>query len=124
MIFDASALLALLRGEAGRDLADRYLSGASISTVNLSEAIAVLIRKGIAPEAAQEAIEELELEVVPFDRDHAYRAAALLPVTAPYGLSLGDRACLALALARKAPAVTTEKQWDHVAVGVKIIRIR
>lgn len=124
MIFDASALLAILRSEHGGETANRYLTGAAISTVNLSEAVAVLIRKGMPPEAAQEAVEDLEMEVVPFDRDQAYRTARLAPVTAARGLSLGDRACLALALARSQPALTAEREWDHIDAGVRIVRIR
>jgi ribonuclease VapC len=124
MIFDASALLALLRGEPGGDAADQHLTGAAVSAVNLSEAVAVLIRKGMPPEAAQEAVEDLELDVVPFDRDQAYRTARLLPATAAYGLSLGDRACLALAQSRGQPALTAEREWDRVDVGVRVVRIR
>jgi len=114
MIFDASALLALLRDEHGGDTANRYLTGAAISTVNLSEAVAVLIRQGMPPEVAQEAVEDLELDVVPFDREQAYRAARLAPVTAARSLSLGDRACLALAQLRGQPALTAEREWDQI----------
>lgn len=124
MIFDASAVLALLRGEPGGDAADRHLPDAAMSAVNLSEVVAVLIRKGMPPEAAQEAIEDLELDIVPFDRDLAYRAAALIPVTIALGLSLGDRACLALAQARNQPALTAEREWDRLDAGVRIVRIR
>ena len=124
MIFDASALLAILRSEPGGEKAHRYLTGAAISTVNLSETVAVLIRKGMPPEAAKEAVEELELDVVPFDRDQAYRTARLAPVTAARGLSFGDRACLALAQIRSLPALTAEREWDHIDAGIRIVRIR
>lgn len=124
MIFDASALLALLRREPGGEDAQRYLADATISTVNLSEAVAVLIRKGMPPEAAQDAVEELELELVPFDCDQAYRTARLAPITAARGLSLGDRACLALAQARSQTALTAEREWDQIDTGVRIVRIR
>jgi PIN domain nuclease of toxin-antitoxin system len=124
MIFDASALLALLRSEHGGETANRYLTGASISTVNVSEAVAVLIRKGMPPEAAQEVVKDLELDVVPFDREQAYITARLAPVTAARGLSLGDRACLALAQDRNEPALTAEREWDHIDAGVRIVRIR
>jgi PIN domain nuclease of toxin-antitoxin system len=124
MIFDASALLALLRGEPGGKAAHRHLAAAAISAVNLGEVLAVLIRKGMPPEAAQEAVEDLELEVVPFDRDQAYRTARLAPVTAARGLSLGDRACLALAQARGQPALTAEQEWDQIDDGVRVVRIR
>ncbi len=124
MIFDASVLLALLRREPGGEDAHRYLTDAAISTVNLSEAAAVLIRKGMPAEAAQEAIDELEMEIVSFDRDQAYRTARLAPITAARGLSLGDRACLALAQTRSQPALTAEREWDHIDAGVRVVRIR
>jgi ribonuclease VapC len=124
MIFDASALLALLCGEPGSDAADQYLTDAAVSAINLSEVVAVLIRKGMPPEAAQQAVEDLELDVVPFDRDQAYRTARLAATTAAYGLSLGDRACLALAQSRDQPALTTEREWDRVDAGVRVVCVR
>jgi PIN domain nuclease of toxin-antitoxin system len=110
MIFDASAVLAMLRKEPGGDVASRHLPDAIISAVNLAETLAVLIRKGMPAEAAQDAIEALELDIVPFDREQAYHTARLAPITDASGLSLGDRACLALAEARRQPALTAEKE--------------
>ena len=124
MIFDASALLAILRSEPGGEDAHRHLAGAAISAVNFSEAVAVLIRKGMPHEAAQEAVEEVELDVVTFDRDQAYRTARLVPATAARGLSLGDRSCLALAQSKGLPALTAEREWEHLDAGVRIVRIR
>jgi PIN domain nuclease of toxin-antitoxin system len=123
VIFDASVLLALLRGEPGGDVASRHLPDAMISTVNLAEAMAVLIRKGMPAEAAQAAVDSLELDIVDFDRDQAQRSARLIPITDAAGLSLGDRACLALAQARRQPAVTAEKAWERIDAGIIANRI-
>jgi ribonuclease VapC len=84
----------------------------------------VLIRKGMPADAAQAALEGLELDIVPFDRDQAYRSARLLPITAAHGLSLGNRAYLALAQSRRKAALTAEKEWERLDAGIKIVRIR
>jgi PIN domain nuclease of toxin-antitoxin system len=86
--------------------------------------VAVLVRQGMPPDAAEDAVEDLELDVVPFDRDQAYRTARLAPAAAALGLSLGDRACLALAQARGKPALTAEREWDQLDAGVRVVRIR
>jgi PIN domain nuclease of toxin-antitoxin system len=72
------------------------------------------------PERARAALEALGVEVVPFDLDQAVGAGALRPPTAAAGLSLGDRACLALARTRAAEAVTTDAAWSGLGVGVRI----
>lgn len=64
------------------------------------------------------------LEIVPFTAEDAALAASLVPATRRLGLSLGDRACLALALARKIPAVTADRSWSHLQIGVEIRVIR
>jgi ribonuclease VapC len=124
MIFDASAVLALLRKEPGGETVARHLPDGMISAINLAEAMAVLVRKGMPADEAQEVLDELELIVVPFDREQAYRTGRLALITDARGLSLGDRACLALAETRRRPALTAEKQWDKINAGVKIVRIR
>jgi ribonuclease VapC len=124
VIFDASALLALLRGEPGGDAASRHLPDAMVSAVNLAETMAVLIRKGMPADAAQAVLDGLELDIVDFDRDQAQRSARLAPITDACGLSLGDRACLALAQSRRQPALTAEKVWERIDAGIKIVRIR
>lgn len=124
MIFDASALLAFLRSEPGGDTASRHLPDAMISAVNMAEVMAVLIRKGMPANDAQAALDGLELDIIPFDRDQAYRSARLLPITAALGLSLGDRACLALAQSHRQAALTAEKEWERIDADIKIVRIR
>jgi PIN domain nuclease of toxin-antitoxin system len=57
---------------------------------------------------------------IDFDRELAIGAAALLPQTAPFGLSLGDRACLALARLRGLPAVTADRDWARLDLGITV----
>jgi PIN domain nuclease of toxin-antitoxin system len=97
---------------------------AVIGAVNLAEVVSKFVREGIAIGVIREWVETLELDVRPFDRGLAYAAGALLPATRGQGLSLGDRACLALARNLGAPALTTDRAWRDVEVGVAIELIR
>ena len=120
-VLDASALLALLLNEPGQDLVARALSdGASISAVNVSDVVAKLSEIGMPVAAIRDALDSLGMDVVGFDRRQAYRAGELRPATRPGGLSLGDRACLALAEELNAPAITTDRSWEKLPLGIPI----
>ena len=123
VVLDASALLALLQDEPGGDRVLESLPGAFISSVNLSEVVAKLAELGM-PEPDIRLALSLGLEVVPFDEALAFSAGTLRTVTRSEGLSLGDRACLALALSRSLPAHTTDRAWRdiHIDVEVEVIR--
>ena len=123
-VLDASALLALLNSEPGSSAVQESLPGAAISAVNLSEVISKLSERGMPEPAIRAALEGLGLEVHPFDSDEAYSTARLRTATKPHGLSLGDRACLALGLALKAPVLTADRTWKKLKLGVKIRSIR
>jgi len=124
VVLDASALLALLNSEPGADLVAAALSGATISTVNLSEVVAKLAEAEMAEEAIREAVQGLPMEVMTFDREQAYQAGLLRPFTRGVGLSLGDRACLALARGLGLPALTADRRWEALEVGVVVQVIR
>ncbi len=117
---DASAVLALLAGEPGAEEVAAALPRAVISAVNLSEALAKLVDAGVPANEARTALRTLTLEVSPFDEEAAFAAGALRPATRGAGPALGDRACLALAAARGIPAVTTDRAWRGLRVGVPI----
>jgi len=121
---DASAVLALLNQETGHDKVEAILADSVISTVNLCEVMGKLIDAGLSEEDARESINLLNIEVISFDIDMAHLAAALRPTTKKLGLSLGDRSCLALGLARRQTVVTAEREWVKLKVGVKIELIR
>jgi len=124
-VLDASAILALLNQEAGAEMVATFVAeGAAVSAVNLAEVVAKLGEAGLPEEAIETALASLGLEIVDFDVDLAYRAARLRPTTQHLGLSLGDRACLALAQARKQPVVTADRSWATVPIGVPIQPIR
>jgi PIN domain nuclease of toxin-antitoxin system len=123
-IADASAILALLKQEPFSKLDPQRLFRATISAVNLSEVLERLCSGGLTETEAEEAVAELNLRVADFDEPQARLAAYLLARTRGAGLSLGDRACLALGLLLECPVVTADRAWARVDVGVEILLIR
>jgi PIN domain nuclease of toxin-antitoxin system len=123
-VIDASALLAMLQDEPGGDRVVAALADAAISAVNISEVVAKLCDKGFAQDQARETLEMLSLNVVDFDHPQAIAAGGLRPSTRSFGLSLGDRACLALAAQRSATALTADRAWAQLEIGVSVDVIR
>ena len=95
-----------------------------MSAVNVAEVATKLIEGGTSSEDADEFVQRLGLLVVAFDRADAVTTAGLRARTKAAGLSLGDRACLALARLRGFPALTADRVWADVDVGVDIRLIR
>jgi PIN domain nuclease of toxin-antitoxin system len=123
-VLDASAVLALLNQEPGKDRVEPILAGSVINAVNYCEVLGKLIDAGLPEEDARESVDLLGIEVIDFDADLAQLAATLRPKTKKLGLSLGDRSCLALGLARRNTVVTAEKVWAKLKIGVKLDLIR
>lgn len=124
-VLDSSALLALLNKEVGGDIVAQHLAaGAVISTVNLAEVVARLREAGRPLPAIMRAISQSQVQVVDFDRALAYRTGDLRLSTRYLGLSLGDRACLASAEQLSGTAVTADRAWGNLAVGITIELIR
>ena len=120
VVLDASALLALLYRESGAERVVAALDRSAISTVNMAEVLGRLARDGRDVAEALERVRELPIAIVPFSTEHAALAARLLPATREHGLSLGDRACLALALERDAVALTSDTAWTRAAHGARV----
>jgi PIN domain nuclease of toxin-antitoxin system len=123
-VLDASAILALVRKESGGDSVEQIISRSIVSTVNVSEAIAKLVQKGVGPEIAEEIVFGLPFETADFDRSMAAAAGKMWLRGSKAGLSFGDRACLALAEASGLPAMTADQQWKRFASVVEILYIR
>jgi ribonuclease VapC len=124
-VLDASALIALFHQEPGSDkVAQAIENGAVISTVNLSEVASKLNELGTPVTLIQTAINVLELTLIDFNAELAYKVGSLRPLTKSVGLSLGDRACIALAQHLNLPALTTNRVWKDLIPGVNVQVIR
>ena len=125
IVLDASAVLTFLLREIGWTVVGPQISGAAISAVNLSE---VLARFADVPMGDADVIFRqltgLGSEFVPVTSTHALTAAKLRPLTKSQGLSLGDRVCLSLAIERQCPAVTADRNWAKLDIGIPIVLIR
>jgi ribonuclease VapC len=124
IVLDASALLALLYQEPGHEVVSAHLSDCCISTVNLTEVVSRFVRDGHTGQQIWQQLRATSIEFIPFSIEQAILASHLLTQTQPYGLSLADRACIALALLRGVPALTADRAWNQVQVGVTIRVIR
>ena len=120
VVLDASALLAVLRAERGAERVEPHLEGARIGAVNLSEVVAQLIKEGVPEAEIRRAIGRLELDVHAFDQEDAYIAGILCRSTSALELSFGDRACLALAQSLNAPALTANRSWAQLDLGIAV----
>ncbi len=124
IILDASAVLALLNLEPGADIVQQALSHAKISSVNLAEIITRLNLAGMPTDEIQEVLSLLSLNIVPFDEQQALQAGILASQTKTLGLSLGDRACLALGILSDAPVLSADQAWQKITLPVKVIGLR
>jgi ribonuclease VapC len=124
IVTDASAILAALKNEPFGNLDPRRLIGATISAVNVCEVLSKLHDDGLNDTQAEAAVSTMDLHVVPFDASHARTAARLRSITRHAGLSLGDRACLAVGLHLGRPVITADRAWASLNLGVEIVVIR
>lgn len=123
-VLDASAVLALIFAEEGHQAVEPLLPAAVISAVNASEVLTKLLRLGASAADADKALDDLQLAVLPFTLDDGWSAARLEPLTRSRGLSLGDRACLALAQRCGVPALTADRSWCIPKLPVRVRSIR
>jgi PIN domain nuclease of toxin-antitoxin system len=124
IVLDASALMAVLRDEPGAAAVEAVLDEAAISAVNLSEVQAKLVERGTPAEIAWSWLVDLDLAVVDFDTPQARVAGDLRPLTRARGLLLADRACLGLAQVLGLPAMTADRAWARLEIGIEIRTIR
>lgn len=125
-VLDSSAVLAVLNGEPGEDVVRRWLAGpvAVLCSVNLAEVVTKLVEQGAAETTIQRALATVQLEVADFDAELAYAAGLLRAATRQAGLSLGDRACLALGIRLKLPVVTADRSWAGLGLPVEVVVVR
>lgn len=121
---DASAALAFLFREPGAERVAARLDESCMSAVNLAEVIARFARDGHNPREVLQHIAASPVELVPFLAEDAALAAALIPATRGLGLSSGDRACLALGMARRIPVCTADRSWLSLGLDIEVEVIR
>jgi len=124
-ILDASAVIAFALLEPGAERVDEaLLTGAKVSSVNLAEVVSKLSERGWSDAEIRTFVARTQAQVLSFEPDDAYVAGLLRERTRRLGLSLGDRACLALALRLGVPALTADRSWEDLDVGVEVILVR
>ena len=124
VVLDASAVLAVLKAEAGSPVVEEALPESIICAVNLSEVVAKLTDGGMPESAIEDALRSLPLKVIALDETQAYAVGVLRASTRPAGLSLGDRACLNLARSRGLTAITADRAWLQAGLDVDVRVIR
>ena len=125
VVLDASAVLAIVNAEPGADLVRASLADAIMSAVNYSEVLKKAVEHGGAREVAAAFVRGLSIAIIPFDETLAAACADLYPQTKQHGLSLADRACLALGIQRGCAVLTADSKWKRVSLSsikVKVIR--
>lgn len=121
VVLDASALLAVIENGPGAEKVEDALADSAISAVNFSEVVAKLVDRGFGNEGVAARINAFPLVIHALDAAQAWRAGLLRQKTRTHGLSLGDRACLALAETLEAPAMTTDRAWAALDLEVEVI---
>jgi ribonuclease VapC len=124
VVIDSSVALAFLFNEPGAEEAAVLMGDACMSAVNLAEVVTKLIDRGIPGREAMALASQLECAVVDLDAPTGSMAGAIRSATRHLGLSLGDRACLALARTRGLCAVTADRAWSRLGPDFDIRMLR
>ena len=124
IVFDSSVVIAILKQSPGFSTAESSISDALISTVNMSEVATYLARNSVPKDTIQEVLASFPIQVVPFEESLAIQTGCLYSSCKHLGLSLGDRACLALAMSRKMPVLTADRVWSKLDLGISIQVLR
>ncbi len=124
IVLDSSAVIAIIRREPGASTVIEHCPGAWMSSVNLAEVIAVALRLGLDHRQTEEQLARLRFGIAPFTRAQAIRTGVLEAPTRALGLSLGDRACLALAEELNGYVLTTDRRMSQSSLGIEIRLVR
>jgi PIN domain nuclease of toxin-antitoxin system len=123
-VLDASAMLAYLQDEPGREAVEVVLAESVISSVNWAEVVQKSIAADVTVDGMRDDLEALGLEIYPFAPEDAEVTGRLWQQTRQYGLSLGDRACLSLGLKLGIPVLTTDRAWANLGLTLDVRVIR
>jgi ribonuclease VapC len=123
-VLDASAILALYFGEPAAETVGGIVAGSLVSSVNYSEVIGKALERGDGFDAALRKLAAMAFIVIAHDEGLARRTGELRPATKRWGLSLGDRACLALAEREGSRVYTLDRSWAKLPLGIEIVVLR
>jgi ribonuclease VapC len=124
VVLDASAILARVLDEPGGEMVRTVIDGARVSAANLAEVVQRLVDLGADDRNVTDTIRELSCQVIALDEGLALDAGLLRRATKSKGLSLGDRACLALGKRLGLPVYTADRVWAELDLGVEVVLIR
>lgn len=117
-------MIAYLRQEPGSKIVEPYLRGSSMSAVNVAEVFKLHLTTNSQVSVIQAILQNLSIQVIPFDERQAVMNAELAKTTQSLGLSLGDRACLNLGLQLNVKVLTGDRQMAKADMPVEIVLIR
>jgi len=123
-VLDSSALLALINNEAGALSVEPLISQSIISAINFAETLSILERHGIKTKEGAHLLRSMIKDIIPFTTEHAIISSEIYLSCQLKGLSLGDRACLALGLSENLPVVTADRAWKDLSLNLEIRCIR
>ena len=125
IVFDSSALIALFSKEAGYEYIKQHLSNAIISSINIAEVYKYCIDvQNLTNDDCKHLIKLTGIKIIDFCHEQALLSAQIVKITKPYGLSLGDRGCIALAMFKKCDVLTCDKIWQKIDLNINFILAR
>ena len=125
IVFDSSALIMLFAKEKGYEIIKQHMKNAIISSVNIAEVYKYCIEvQNLTEDDCRSLIKLSGIKIIEFCEEQALITAKIIKKTKPYGLSLGDRACIALAMLKKHPVLTCDKIWQKVDLGIEFLMAR
>jgi ribonuclease VapC len=123
-VLDSSAVLAVIWNEPGSDMVLDHVDGAVISAVNYAEVLTKISDRGVDGKRASALLASLAIETIAFDKAQAETSGQIRSQTRHLCLSLGDRACIALAMTKGWPVLTADKAWAELTLSVQVLLVR
>lgn len=125
IVFDSSVLIALFAKEKGFEIIKQHLKNAIISSVNIAEVYKYCIDiQKLTEDECKDIVNISGVKIIEFDQEQALITARIYPKTKEYGLSLGDRACISLAIEKECSVLTCDKIWEKVNLDIEFIMAR
>lgn len=125
IVFDSSALITLFAKEPGYEKVKQNMKHAIISSINIAEVYKYCFDvQNLIEEDCRNLIKLCGIKIIDFCEEQALISAKIIKSTKQYGLSLGDRGCIALAILKNCPILTCDKIWQKVDLDLEFIMAR